>query len=190
MHSCAEPRTASTTTANAAGRGRLGDWHASTQALIEGVAVRRFRDSRGGWNFGYSWRADRGATGDVVDYLADDPDEDSVLIMSHSADPEQAYVEATSWVEKRLVPFVRQRGIPFQIPASMVAMSPIMWEGDRPDHWALVAPTARAIEGVPGMRYWDYEEPEYMAVTRHGETFVSGCCYDHNEAWREALRYY
>ena len=116
---------------------------ASTQALLEGIPVRLFRDSRGNWNFGYSWRAERGATGDVAAYLADDPDEDTVLIMSHSPNPEQAYVEATNWVEKRLIPFARERGIPYQIPASMAAMSPIMWEADRPDHWALVAPSAK-----------------------------------------------
>lgn len=170
------------------------DWgtgmQASTQALLEGIAVRLLRDSRGHWNFAYSWRADRGATGDVATYLADDPDEDTILVMSHSDGAGQAYQEAISWVEKRLVPFVREKGIPYQIPASTVASSPIMWESDRADHWVLVAPSIREVEGIEGLRYWDYEEPEYFGVTRYDDQYVSGCCYDHNDAWREALRYY
>lgn len=163
---------------------------ASTQALVEGIPVRLFRDERGQWNFGYSWRRDRGAVGDVAGYLQDDPDEDTVLVFSHSPDPERAYNEASGWVENRLVPFVRSKGIPFGVPASVAAMSPIMWEGDRQDHWAVVAPAATPVEGRTDMRYWDYERPEYMAATRNGETYVGGCCYDHNKAWSEALRYY
>lgn len=169
------------------------DWgtgmQASTQATMEGLAVRLFRDAKGAWNFGYSWRPDR-ASGEIAAYLADDPDEDTVIVLSHLPTAEQAYMDATNWVENRLVPFAKQHGIPSQVPPSTVAPGPIVWEGDRVDHWAMVAPNLRPMEGKSGMAFWDYEEPEYFAVTRNGSTTVGGCCYDHNEAWREALRYY
>jgi hypothetical protein len=162
----------------------------STQALFEGIAVRLFKDSLGEWNFAYSWRADRGAIGDVASYLRDDPDEDTILVMSHSDSAGQAYQEATNWVEKRLVPFVQKNGRPNQMPASAAASSPIMWEVDQADHWVLVAPALRAVEGVEGLRHWDYDEPQYFGMTRHGDQYISGCCYDHNDAWKNALKYY
>jgi hypothetical protein len=162
----------------------------TSTAFVDGLALRLFEDHQGKWHFAYSWRTDRGATGNLAQYLRDDPDEDTVLVMSHSDDAGSAYQEAINWVEKRLVPFVRDEAIPNAIPPSVVASAPIMYEIEGADHWVLVGPTLRSVEGSEGLRYWDYQEPEYFGLTRNGESSVGGCCYDHDQAWTEALRYY
>lgn len=165
---------------------------ASTSALNEGVPVKLFKDDKGLWNFGYSWKQRKRGNGSGVlwDWLRGGEEGDGVdtiIVMSEAETPATAYTLAGDWM-RRLHTFVTQFALKTDMPPGFLYTQALGHRLRNEKRWGVVGRAQERVAGWPlSMRIiqvpWGGSgDGPYWYAEKWDGGWTGGCCMTLNEA--------
>lgn len=155
----------------------------STQALIEGVPVRLFKDGDD-WNYAYSWSHEEGS-GELWDWLSAEEEFGTVLVLSEADSATKAYTAAASMLSS-LSSFVKNVASKTDMPFGLATTQVGGYKTKGMSRWGVVRLQALQDDALPIDVRVVSEESEWGYVVQHApQEFVTGCCFDLFEATEE-----